>query len=144
MKHLQGDNIYALVNIIICFHDLTISLPSDFFVQPKYLLVFNFVSGISHLPYQAFRWRFLNIERHNKQYQDHFFKDFLGRAHCPNTCDICIEHDSTYHCYINYELSCLKVSTYKPDNSKFRPFAHSYEQDDQLFQSFTPAVPYHK
>ncbi len=34
-------------------------------------------------------------------------------------------------------------SKYEPENLKFRPFPHRYEQDDQLFQCFIPAVPYH-
>ncbi len=104
----------------------------------------NFVSGIFHLPYQAFRHRFHNFEHHNKHYQDHFFNDFLGRAYCTNTCNICIEHDSTYYSRIDYKLSRFKDSTYHPKNSIFCPFARSYEQDDQLFQFFTTAVPYNK
>ncbi len=34
---------------------------------------------------------------------------------------------------IDYELSCFNDSTYEPENSKFGPFASSYEQDNQLF-----------
>ncbi len=104
----------------------------------------HFVSGICHLPYQAFRGRFLNFEHHNKWYQEHFFNDFLGHAHCTNTCDICIEHDSTYYSRIDFELSRFKDSKYEPENSKFRPLAHCYKLEDQLFQCFTPAVTYHK
>ncbi len=97
-----------------------------------------------HLPYQAFRWRFVNIERYNERYQEHFFNDFLGSAHCTNTCDICIEHDSTYYSLIDFELSSFKDSKYEPENWKFRPFARDYKLDDQLFLCFTPAFTYHK
>ncbi len=51
----------------------------------------DFVCSIKHLPYQAFRRCFLNFERHNERYQEHFFNDFLGRANCTTSCDICIE-----------------------------------------------------
>ncbi len=99
----------------------------------------DFVCGIKHLPYQAFRRRFLNFERHNESYQEHFFNDFLDRHHCTKSCDICIER-------VNYELSCFKACYFdkESDDTKFSPFAHTYEPDNQLFQWFTPPVPYHK
>ncbi len=56
----------------------------------------DFVCAIKHLPYQAFRCRFLKFKRHNERYQEHFFNDFLGHAHCTTSCDICIEHDSIH------------------------------------------------
>ncbi len=65
----------------------------------------DFVCSIKHLPYQAFRCRFLNFKCHNERNQEHFFNDFLGRAHCTTTCDICTEHDSIHFSRIYYELS---------------------------------------
>ncbi len=107
---------------------------------------YDFVCSIKNLPYQAFRHRFLNFERHNKQYQEHFFKDSVGRAHCTTSCYICIEYDSIHFSRINLELSRFKPSYFDQDEdtSKFRPLTRTYEQDDQLFQTFTPAVLYHK
>ncbi len=106
----------------------------------------DFVCTIKHLPYQVFRLGFLNFEHHNERYQEHLINDFLGRAHCTTTCDICIEHDSVHFSPVNYKLSRFKANYFDPeaDDSKFRPFTRSYEQDDQLFQTFTPAVLYHK
>ncbi len=100
----------------------------------------NFVSNISHLPYQAFCHRFLNFERHNERYEAHFYNDFL----CLQTCEICIEHDSTYYSHVNFELCQFKDSASSPKPSKFRLFARDFDLDDQLFQFFSPAVPYHK
>ncbi len=82
-----------------------------------------FILNISHLPYQAFRHRFLNFECHNERYQSHFFNDFLGRAHCFHTCELCLEHDSTYYSSVDFELSCFKDSNSFTNNSKFKPFA---------------------
>ncbi len=39
---------------------------------------YDFVCSIKNLLYQAFRHRFLNFERHNERYQEHFFNDFLS------------------------------------------------------------------
>ncbi len=101
---------------------------------------------LKHLQYHAFRLHFLNFERHNQRYQEHFFNEFLGRAHCTTSCDICIEHDSIHFSRINLELSRFKASYFdqEADNSKFRPLTRTYEQDNQLFQNFTPTVLYHK
>ncbi len=59
----------------------------------------NFVSSISQLSYQAFCCRFLNFEL------CHFYNDFLRCANCLQTCEICLEHDSTYYCHFDVELS---------------------------------------
>ncbi len=106
----------------------------------------DYVCSIKNLPYHTFRRRFLNFEHHNERYQEHFFNDFLGRTHCTSFCDISIEHDSIHYSQINLELSCFKASSFdKADNcSKFHPFTRTYEQDNQLFPNFTPAVLYHK
>ncbi len=64
--------LYTLLNLNFAFHQ-TLS----WFESKCKFYNHNFVSGISHLPYQAFRWRFLNFECHNKQYQYHLFNDFL-------------------------------------------------------------------
>ncbi len=106
----------------------------------------DFVCSIKYLPYQKFRCPFLNFERHNERYQEHFFNDLLGRAQCTTSCDICIENDNINFSRINLELSRFKANYFdlEVDNSKFCPFTHTYEQDDQLFQTFTPAVLHHK
>ncbi len=106
----------------------------------------DLVCGIKHLPYQAFRCHFLNFEPHNEPYQEHLFNDFLGCGHCTKSCDICIEHDSAHFSRINYELSHFKASSFdeESDDTKFCPFGHTYETDNQLFQYFSPPVPYHK
>ncbi len=114
--------LYTLLNL-----DLALPQTLSWFESKFKFYNHNFVTGIRHLLYQAFRQRFINFERHNKRNQDHFFNDFLGRTHSTNTCDICIEHDSAYYSCIDYELSCFKNSTYEPENSKFHPFARSYE-----------------
>ncbi len=82
----------------------------------------------------------------HERYQEHFFNDFHGHAHCTSTCDICIEHASIHFSCVNYELSRFKANYFnlKADDSKFHPFTHTYEQDDQLFKTFTSAVLYHK
>ncbi len=69
----------------------------------------DFVCSIKHLPYQTFRRHFLNFECHNERYQEHFFNNFHGRAHCTTSCDICIEHDSNHFSRINLQLSCFKA-----------------------------------
>ncbi len=81
----------------------------------------EFVCSIKHLLYQMFRHRFLNIERHNERYEEHFFNDFLGLTHCTTSCDICIEHDSIHFSWINLELSCFKANYFdtEADNSIF-------------------------
>ncbi len=70
----------------------------------------DLVCSIKHLPYQVFRRHFLNFKRHNERYQEHSFKDFLGRAHCTTSSDICIEYDSIHFSRINLELSRFKAS----------------------------------
>ncbi len=82
----------------------------------------------------------------HERYQEHFFNYFLGRAHCTTTYNICIEHDSVYFSCVNYELSRFKANYFnlQADESKFHPITFTYEQDDKLFQNFTPAVLYHK
>ncbi len=107
---------------------------------------YYFICSIKNLQYHMFRRCFLNFEHHNERYQEHFFNDFLGRARCTTSCDICIEHDSFHYSWINLELSHVKISSFDKadDTSKFRPFTYTYEQDDQLFPNFTLAVLYHK
>ncbi len=106
----------------------------------------EFICSIKNLLFQAFRCRFLNFEHHNERYQEHFFNNFLGCTHCTTSHDICIENDSIHFSRINLELSRFKASYFdqEDDTSKFRPFTRTYEQDNQLFQTFTPAVLYHK
>ncbi len=62
------------------------------------------------------------------------------------SCDICIEHARIHFSRINLELSHFKASYFdqEDDTSKFCPFNRTYGQDDKLFQTFTPAVLYHK
>ncbi len=105
-----------------------------------------FVCSIKSLLYQAFRRGFLNFERYNERYQEHFFTDFLGCAYCTKSCDICIEHDSIHFSWINLELFRFKASYFHEvdDTSKCTPFTRTYKQDDQLFQTFAPAVLYYK
>ncbi len=75
-----------------------------------------------------------------------FCNDFHCRADCTTTCDICIEHDCIHFSRVNYELSHFKVNYFYPevDESKLLHFTRTYEQDDQLFQTFTVAILYHK
>ncbi len=84
----------------------------------------DFVCSIKHLPYEAFRRRFLNFEHHNEPYQEHFFNDFHRWAHCTTSCDICIKHNSIHFSRINLELSLIKASYFdqEANNSKFRTF----------------------
>ncbi len=72
--------------------------------------------------------------------------DFLGCAHCTTTFDICIEHKSIHFSWVNLEFSHFKASYFDPeaDYSKFCPFTHTYEQDDQPLQTFILDVLYHK
>ncbi len=106
----------------------------------------DFVCTIKHLPNQKFRCHFLNFQRHNEVYQEHFFNDFLSCAHCTSTCVICIEHDSVHFSLVKYELSRFKANYFnlEADESKFHPFIRTYEQDDQLFQTLVPVVLYQK
>ncbi len=133
--------LYVLLNL-----EFDLPLTLSWFESRFKFFNHDFVWGIKHLPYQAFRCRFLNFERHNERYQEHFFNDFLSRGHCTKTCQICIEHDSAYFSRVNYELSRFRANylDQESDDMKFRPFALAYEADNQLFQCFTPAVPYHK
>ncbi len=130
---------YALLNLELDFpHFLAwFELHFKFFNH-------DFVCTIKHLPNHVFKRRFLNFERHNEWYQEHFFNDFLGHAHCTTSCDICIEHGRVHFYCVNYELSHFKANYFDEEavDSKFCPF--TYEQDNQLFQTFTTAVLYHK
>ncbi len=98
--------------------------------------MFNTFLCILHLPYHAFRHRFINFELHNECYESRFFNDFLGRAHCLKDCDICFEHDSVYHTKVDFGLT-------SHDKFKFRSFACDYDLDDQIFQNFPISSLYH-
>ncbi len=138
----SGPVSFHLNNTILSTLYVLLNLEFDFpYSQSWFELRFkfynhDFVCTIKHLPYQAFRHCFLNFEHHNERYQEHFFNDFLGRAHCTTTCDICIEHDSVHFSCVNYELSHFKANYFNPeaDESKFCPFTTTY--DNQLFTNF--------
>ncbi len=133
--------LYALLNL-----EFDLPLTLSWFESHFKFVNHDFVCAIKHLPYQSFRCRFLYFEYHNEHYQEHFFNDFLGRGHCTKTCEICIEHDSAHFSHVNYELSRFGTSYLdeKSDYTKFRLFTRAYEPDNQLFQCYTPPVPYHK
>ncbi len=132
---------FRLDNTILPALYVLLNLESDFPYSQSW-----FESFYKKLLYQAFRRCFLNFEHQNERYQEHFFNDFLGHTHSTTSCDICIEHDSIHFSQIILELSHFKASYFdeEDDTSKFCPFTHTYEQDNQLFQTFTPAVLYHK
>ncbi len=103
----------------------------------------DFVSKIRDLTYQDFRRWWLNFEHHNVRYQEHFYNDFLGRAHCDTTCDICAEHDDICFSNIRKELSCFRLDYLSRNRSVFRPFACDFKPSDQIFQTYGYPVTFH-
>ncbi len=71
--------------------DLSLSLQWFESKFPNYDKVY--VDGIKHMMYVQFCHRMLNFACHNKCFERHFYIDFLGRAHCRKTCQICIKKD---------------------------------------------------
>ncbi len=132
-------SLYALLNL-----NLDLSCTQSWFEShfPHYNT--SFISGIRALPFHAFRRRFLNFKRHNERYQEHFYNNFLGRAHCLSTCDICTEHDRLSFSCIDQELSRFKNDYLGDTDSKFKPFAHDFEPSDQIFQTFSFPVKFHQ
>ncbi len=99
---------YLMINNSFMLQILKRSGNVSFRLNDTILPTLYFVCGIKDLPCQAFRHRFLNFERQNEPYQQHFFKYFLGRGHCTKTYEICIRHDSVHYSHVNYELSHFK------------------------------------
>ncbi len=104
----------------------------------------SFISSTRALPFHAFRRCFLNFEWHNEHCQEHFYNNFLGRAHCLSNCDICTEHDRLSFSRINQELSRLKNDSLGDTDSKFKLFAHDFELLYQIFQTFSFPVKFHQ
>ncbi len=132
-------SLYALLNL-----NLDLPLTQSWFKSRFPYYNTSFISTIRALPYNAFRRRFLNFKWYNECYQEHFYNSFLGRAHCLSNCDICTEHDQLPFSRINQELSRLKINSLDETESNSEPFARDFEPWDQIFQTFSFPVQFHK
>lgn len=75
---------------------------------------------------------FLNMNVINERYANHFYHDFIGRAHCQQQCDVCDQAAHAHNSRISTALDNFR-SSYSSDNpTQFQPFVRDFNTDHHL------------
>ncbi len=65
-----------------------------------------------YLKYMEFRRRMQNFACHNKRFEQHYYVDSLGRAHCRETCQLCLKKDKEIQAKVTLFLeSCIDLDS---------------------------------